>query len=404
MSDQPVASPRRLYRVVEGRAIAGVAAGLAQHLRVDVRFVRLAFVGLTLASGAGLAMYAAFWALVPLAPDPEAPDADADDGGLDLGWVASLAALGLGVVLLAQLVGVPGGASVGIPLVLAGVGVVILWRQADDSARARWRAATTSTVAGRPAHVVRAILGVVLVLGGAVLLLLTRGGVGEAGGFLLATLVLLAGIALIAGPFVLRLVRDLGAERAARIREQERAELAAHVHDSVLHTLTLIQRQVDDPRAVARLARAQERELRGWLYHPAADPDTTLAAALERVAAEVEDGHDVSVEVVVVGDATLDDRLAALLQAAREALVNAAKYAGAAGPISVYGEVEAGQVTVFVRDRGAGFALEDVPADRMGVRESILGRMSRNGGRAVVRSEPGAGTEIELDMPREGAS
>ncbi|HSF26651.1 MAG TPA: ATP-binding protein, partial [Actinomycetes bacterium] len=148
----------------------------------------------------------------------------------------------------------------------------------------------------------------------------------------------------------------------------------------------------------------QERELRGWLYRPVADPDATLAAALERVAADVEDGHDVSVEVVVVGDARLDERLAALLQAAREALVNAAKYAGAAGPISVYGEVEDGQVTVFVRDRGPGFALEAVPADRMGVRESILGRMSRNGGRAVVRSEPGAGTEIELDMPREGAS
>jgi signal transduction histidine kinase len=195
------------------------------------------------------------------------------------------------------------------------------------------------------------------------------------------------------------MVRELNAERSARIREQERAEVAAHVHDSVLHTLTLIQRYVDDPRQVAKLARAQERELRGWLYRPRTDPAATVATEVERVAAEVEDAHGVAIEVVVVGDAPLDDRLGAVLHATREALVNAAKYAGDT-PISVYTEVEIGQVTVFVRDRGPGFDVDAVPEDRLGLRQSVVGRMQRHGGTAVVRSDHGAGTEVQLEMPR----
>jgi len=195
------------------------------------------------------------------------------------------------------------------------------------------------------------------------------------------------------------MTQDLSEERLMRIRAQERAEVAAHVHDSVLHTLTLIQRSVDDPREVARLARAQERDLRTWLYRGTADPDSTLKAALERVAGEVEDGHGVQVDVVTVGDAPLTERLRAVLQASREALVNAAKYAGDE-PISLYSEVEPEQVTVFVRDHGPGFDLDAVPADRMGVRGSIIGRMQRHGGRAVVHAGPGGGTEVQLEMPR----
>jgi signal transduction histidine kinase len=195
------------------------------------------------------------------------------------------------------------------------------------------------------------------------------------------------------------MARDLAAERNARIREQERAEVAAHVHDSVLHTLTLIQRHVDDPREVARLARAQERELRAWLYRPATEPGSTVETGLEQVAAEVEDAHGVAIEVVVVADAPLDERLGALLQASREALVNAAKYAGQS-PISVYAEVEPTQVTVFVRDRGPGFDPAGVPADRLGLRQSVVGRMQRHGGAAEVRSRAGTGTEVQLSMPR----
>lgn len=411
--DQPV---RRLWRRVDGRVVAGVAAGLAEHLRLDVRLVRLAFVLLTFTGGAGAAMYVAFWALAPLAPELETGlpagggrEAPARERA-ELGQLLGLGVLGLAAVMVGQLLGIGVNAAVGFPLVVVGLGVVLLWRQADDARRERWRAATFSTAAGarslatRPTYLVRAALGVALVVTGAALLLAARTSLQQARSVLLASGVVIAGLALMAGPFVLRLVRDLADERAARVREQERAELAAHVHDSVLHTLALIQRRIDDPREVARLARAQERDLRAWLYRPVADPDVTLRAGLERLAGEVEDAHGVAVEVVVVGDTHLDERLRALLLAAREAMVNAAKYAGTAGPISVYGEVEPDQVTVFVRDRGEGFDLEAVPGHRLGVRQSILGRMQRNGGSAVVRSVDGEGTEVELDMPRQGVA
>jgi signal transduction histidine kinase len=195
-------------------------------------------------------------------------------------------------------------------------------------------------------------------------------------------------------------MKELQNERRERIRQEERAEVAAHVHDSVLHTLTLIQRSAHDQREVARLARSQERELRNWLYQPKADADASMAAAVRRVAAEVEDEHGVPVEIVVVGDCDLTPRLGSLLQAARQAMVNAAKYAEAP-VVSVYAEVEADEVTVFVRDRGKGFDLDGVPLDRMGIRESIIGRMERNGGSARVKTGPGEGTEVMLTMKRE---
>ena len=182
-----------------------------------------------------------------------------------------------------------------------------------------------------------------------------------------------------------------------RIRAQERAEVAAHVHDSVLHTLTLIQRNAEDPREVARLARAQERELRAWLYKPEgtgkdeADEPDTLAEAVKAAAAEVEDQHGVPIEVVVVGDCPLDERLAAQMQAAREAMVNAAKYGGEGGAVQVYAEVEGSHGLRLRTGPGPGFDLDAVPDDRMGVRESIIGRMQRNGGTARLRSAPGRG-------------
>jgi signal transduction histidine kinase len=202
------------------------------------------------------------------------------------------------------------------------------------------------------------------------------------------------------------MTQDLSEERLMRIRAQERAEVAAHVHDSVLHTLTLIQRNAEDPGEVRRLARAQERELRNWLYNPQGtgkdedDEPETLADAVKRAAAEVEDKHGVPLEVVVVGDCPLDEKLTAQMQAAREAMVNAAKYGGEGGAVQVYAEVEGRTVFVSVRDRGPGFDPDSVPADRMGVRESIIGRMQRNGGTARLRSVPGGGTEVELEMER----
>jgi signal transduction histidine kinase len=218
----------------------------------------------------------------------------------------------------------------------------------------------------------------------------------------LAVVVVVVGLTIILAPWWLRLVRGLDAERAERIRSQERAELAAHLHDSVLQTLALMQKRAQDPREVAALARRQERELRSWLNAPGGrrgEPDASLATALEDAVAEVEDAHGVPVEVVAVGDRPLDARGAALVAAAREAVLNAVKFAPDA-PISVYAEVDGDRVEVFVRDRGPGFDLAAVPADRRGLRESVLGRMERHGGRAEVHTLPGAGTEVELVLER----
>jgi signal transduction histidine kinase len=211
--------------------------------------------------------------------------------------------------------------------------------------------------------------------------------------------VLLIGVAVVAAPWLAKTVTDLRSERRERIRSQERAEIAAIVHDQVLHTLALIQRKADDPREVVKLARGQERELRNWLYKPTASPTERIAAALEAAAAEVEDTYAISVDTVVVGDSDVDERLIALVQAAREAMVNACRHAGVPS-ISLYAEVEPEQVSVFVRDRGTGFDLSTVDGDRHGVRGSILGRMKRHGGKAEIRSTPGEGTEVRLTMQR----
>jgi len=211
--------------------------------------------------------------------------------------------------------------------------------------------------------------------------------------------VVIVALALILAPWWLRLVRGLSAERAERIRSQERSEVAAHLHDSVLQTLALMQRRAADPREVASLARRQERELRAWLNGGRPAAADSLAACLEAAAAEVEETHGVPIDVVAVGDAPVDARGEALVGAAREALVNAAKFAGD-GPLSLYAEVDHERVQVYVRDRGPGFDPSAVPADRRGVRESIVGRMERHGGRALVHSVPGEGTEVELVMER----
>jgi signal transduction histidine kinase len=194
-----------------------------------------------------------------------------------------------------------------------------------------------------------------------------------------------------------RLLRSLAAEREERIRSQARAEMGAHLHDSVLQTLALVQKRAEDPRAVAALARTQERELRAWLAGREGGHDG-LAAALEAAAGDVERAHGVAVEVVVVGDRELDARGEALVAAAREAMVNAAKFGGGS-TVDVFAETDERELQVFVRDRGPGFDPDAVPADRRGVRESIVGRMARHGGRAVIRSAPGSGTEVELALP-----
>jgi signal transduction histidine kinase len=310
-------------------------------------------------------------------------------------------AVAAGGLLLARGVPILGNNILLVPLLLAGAGLAVLWSQADKDQRDRWRRMSLfeTEPTRRSVAIVRFVGGAILVAAGVGSFLLLSGTLSAARDGLVAGVAVLAGLALLTAPLWWRLVAELTEERRERIRSQERADLAAHLHDSVLQTLALIQRHSDEPREVARLARGQERELRTWLYRPENRQESKLAAALEAVAGEIEDAYVVQVESVVVGDAEVDDRLGAVVQATREALVNAARHAGVE-TISLYAEVEPTEVTVFVRDRGAGFDPDLVDDDRHGVRGSIVGRMERHGGKATIRSTVGAGTEVELTMDR----
>ncbi|WP_084264892.1 ATP-binding protein [Actinomadura macra] len=387
----PGGQPPRLERAARGRLVAGVARGLALHLGVDVLIVRAAFVLLAVASGLGVAAYAAFWVLLPRGDEDNAAlPAAASGRRRDWGQLLAYTAVGVGLAVLPLGAGIVQWALW--PFVVGGVGAAILWQQADRDQRQRW-------VLPLRQRWLRSLLGLLLVVGGIGGFVAQKVDAGQARSVVIAMLIILTGVAVIVTPWVVRLWQDLDAERHERIRSQERAELAAHIHDSVLHTLTLIQRNAADTREVQRLARSQERTLRTWLYQPRADPDQTFAAAIREIAGEVEDDHGVPIEIVCVGDTVLDERIGAALQAAREAMVNAAKYAEAPS-VSVYAEVEGEEIAIFVRDRGKGFDLDQVPDDRMGVRGSIIGRMERNGGKATVRTAPGEGTEVRLEMKK----
>ncbi|MCX4636731.1 PspC domain-containing protein [Streptomyces sp. RPA4-5] len=409
--DPPV---RKLYRSADGRLLGGVARGLAGHLGLPVSWVRIVFVALFMADGMGALLYAAFWFFVPLGVGGVEHRQPAPADGRrrllrhrpDKGQVFALITLLIGASIVASRFQLGRADGYLWPVLLIGAGVALVWRQADNSRRAQW------LELGRRKGLlpmVRGAAGVLLVGVGVTGIVVLQGSVRHLGSVLQAALAVVVGIALLAGPYLVRMAQDLSEERLMRIRAQERAEVAAHVHDSVLHTLTLIQRNADDPREVARLARAQERELRAWLYKPEGrgkeedEEPATLAEAVRKSAAEVEDHHGVPIEVVVVGDCPLDEPLGAQMQAAREAMVNAAKYGGEGGAVQVFAEVEGRTVFVSVRDRGPGFDLDAVPEDRMGVRESIIGRMERHGGTARLRSAPEGGTVVELEIERAAA-
>ncbi|HEX8928100.1 MAG TPA: PspC domain-containing protein, partial [Actinomycetota bacterium] len=396
---------RRLYRPRDHRVVAGVAAGLAEHLGLPLLAVRIALVVLLGFNGLGLLLYAAFWAVLP-----QQIPTDATPPRRDYAMLLPFGAIGLGVVLLQALVfknNVAG--TVGWLIAVVAVGAGIIWHQADPTRRGNWTGSLPQTPwlaavvaeSDRRFFLFRFIGGGVLVATGIIGVVAVYAPAGSLSSVLngvIFALVGLLGVGVVAAPLIYRMFNQLRAEREGRIREQERAEVAAMIHDQVLHTLALIQRNSADIKEVQRLARGQERSLRNWLYKPAASPTERFAAALEQAAAEVEDTYAISVETVVVGDTECDDRVAALVAAAREALVNAARHAGVQ-TVSLYAEVEPDELSVFVRDRGAGFELSGVEESRHGVRGSIIGRMKRHGGRAEIRSEPGEGTEVRLMLP-----
>jgi len=340
--------------------------------------------------GIGIALYTAA-TLADTLRSPAQPAAPVD-------WQRSAGTgmLGLAVVLGAHATGLTLGEPTALWVVLlAGAGVSLFWSGAGS-----WSGLPDEDRAGVDDTFLRTALGVGLAVAAALLVLNRTLRLHHVGPAAAGTAASLAILALVGGPWWLRSRRILAAERIARARAQERAEVADHLHDSVLQTLALIQRRSGDAGAVASLARRQERELRDWLLgrRPSLDSGS-LTDALRAVAAHVEDAYGAEFELVIVGDADVDDRVGALLAATREALVNTAKHAPGA-PVSVYCRADEEAITVYVHDRGPGFDPDDIPPERHGVRESIIGRVRRQGGIADVRSEPGAGCEVILSLDR----
>ncbi|MET4621422.1 signal transduction histidine kinase/phage shock protein PspC (stress-responsive transcriptional regulator) [Arthrobacter sp. 2762] len=297
------------------------------------------------------------------------------------------------VILIARQFGVDVPLGTLIPAAAILGGAAIAWMQLDETRRA---GLVDKTKADQAGGWVRLAAGLALVVAGVLVMVSGSGSWEQTWLALLASVAVLGGVALVLLPWGLKFWKDLETERAGRVRETERAEIAAHLHDSVLQTLALIQRRAGSEQDVVRLARAQERELRSWLFTDAAKDAGLLAERIKAVAAEVEDAHGQAVEVVTVGDADMTDRHEALVQATREAMLNAARHGG--GTVSVYMESTAGSTEVFIKDRGPGFDLESVPDDRLGVKESIIGRMKRHGGTATINSSRD-GTEVRLALP-----
>ena len=390
--------------------LGGVCAGIARRYGIDPALARLAFVIATAAGGFGIVLYALLWLVIPAGEAQRRRRLPTGRGAIEV-------AAGTGLLLMSVLLGVR---ELGIwfsdaivwPLVLIASGGALIWRGSATAAPAPEAPATAPLVRGEAADATgapqvrraaaamsRTGVGIALVIAAGFVFLQATGALSAARDVILAVIAVVVVLGAIFAPWIVRLFRSLTEERAQRIRSQERAEMAAHLHDSVLQTLALVQRRSTDPQEVAALARRQERELRAWLAErPAPGKSASLSPALEAAAAEVEERHGVPVEVVVVGERELDANLEALVAAAREAMTNAAKF-GAGSPVDVYAESNSDAVHVYVRDRGPGFDPAALPPDRHGVRESIVGRMERHGGRARIVSDPETGTEVELELP-----
>ncbi|MGO4102964.1 PspC domain-containing protein [Leifsonia sp. YAF41] len=389
------------------RLIGGVCAGFAEHTGLPVSAVRTAAVILAFCGGAGVLLYAWLWVTTPTASavsgalpkaslarpaatqtaavDAAAPDPRSAPVTEILLGIALLAA---GVALVASRLGADIPLAVVIPAIVVLAGVALAWRQFAD---------IRSGAAQRSSALMVRTLGALVLVAVGILLFFVTGESPNIWTVVVAAVSVLLGVGVVIAPWLIRLSDDLAEERAARVREAERAEIAAHLHDSVLQTLALIQQKAGPHSDAARLARAQERELREWLFTGSDTTTVDLATELRRIAGVIEEDFPVRFEVVTAGTSP-DDVPDALVAAAREAMLNAARHAG--GSVSVYLETGQTGIELSITDRGPGFSIEDIPDDRLGVKESILGRMRRVGGSATVRRGPGgAGTEILLVLP-----
>ncbi len=402
-----------LRRSRTDRLVAGLAAGLSKRLGIDVTLIRVLLVLSALASGFGVAGYVLGWLLVPAEGSKSNIGARVTSDVRGIALTVALVPALVASLVLASALGAGYLSSITWALFLSAAGLVLVYRNAEDDERVWLRNAAepfiqlgSASTRRRRSFALRVAAGVLLAAGGLFFLVL-----GHSSGAALRPLggaaLVIAAIVVLFGPWWLRLARDLVSERQARVRAEERADMAARVHDSVLQTLAMIQRAADQPQQVAQLARTQERELRSWLFEggpPAsigADGPTTMLRGVQQIEAEVETAHGVAVDAVTVGDCPLDDDIRALLAAGKEATVNAAKWSGAP-TVSIFVEVESKQVSLFVRDRGVGFDPAGVAGDRRGIAESVRGRMIRHGGTAAIRSAAGQGTEVELTLPRRG--
>jgi signal transduction histidine kinase len=392
--------------------VGGVAGGLSSRLGIDANVIRALFVLLSIADGTGFALYVLAWLVIPMVGEDDsiARRALGDRRAivLALAFAAGLAA----VLLTLDALGFSFAAGLIWPASLGVAGLVVVWRLADGDERAFLRELVeqapllaTAEHRTRRGSVTRVLVGTVLVVAGLGGLVAARHATVATLESVVAAGAVIAGFLVVFGPWWLRLARDLASERRERVRIEERADMAAAVHDSVLQTLALIQRAATDPRAVTRLARAQERELRAWLFEgqpPGSFDRTTVATVAEAARAierEVEENHGIAVETVAVGDCLLTDDLRSLLAAGREAALNAARWSGAP-TVSLFVEVEPTRVSIFIRDRGTGFDPSAVADDHRGITDSIQARVRRHGGTATIRTAPGDGTDVELVMPR----
>ena len=395
----PAQTPPRPYprftRIRQGRVIGGVATGLSRHLGVDVRVVRLLLALSCLLSGAGVLCYALIWVLFSQADG--APASGAPSGAPEASRTDHLLVVLAVVGALTAFALVAGSTAVRWwPLLIIGLGAVIVWRTYD-------RGMDFSELRG---GVPTLLAGGTLVLTGIVLVLVNWENRQAFGTTLMAVLLTLAGVAVLGVPLGLKMWEELTLERAERLAAAERAEIASRLHDSVLQTLALIQKRAGEDTEIAALARSQERELRQWLFgqqeNAAAGAATTVFAALKLACGEVEDTYSVRITPVTVGaDGPLTETSRAVALAAREAMVNAARHSGVRD-IDVYAENLAGELSVYVRDRGCGFDPEKIPDGHHGLTESVRGRVTRAGGTVQIRSAPGDGTEVILRVPVDG--
>ncbi|MEA2024813.1 MAG: PspC domain-containing protein [Actinomycetota bacterium] len=381
-----------LTRSTHDRIVAGLAGGIAARFGVPTVYVRAAFVALTLAGGFGILCYLAGWLTVPDEQQygsmiiADRPPTTPQQVGLGLGFLALL--------IILDTVGLWFGPIVW-PATLFIFGAALVWDRSSAESRDRMSQFAKPSGDGASRSRAQIIVGVALMAVGIVVVFASLDSFQQLGPVAIAVLITAAGFMLLFGPWILGLFEDLTEERRARIRSEERADMAAHLHDSVLQTLALIQRS-DDPQRMTTLARAQERDLRAWLFEPTgATNGGTVGEAVKVAAAKVETDFDVPVEVVVVGDRPLDNTTEPLVASAAEAMANAAEHSGAR-TVSVYVECSEDAAEVWVTDQGSGFDPDDVPEQRRGISQSIIARMTRSGGEASVISKPGEGTEIHL--------